>query len=207
VLGATDELDPRRPLWQQAELGFDPVLAAPPNTTDWITAIGSAFAAVGTVGAVIVALWQTRRRDKYKVHVVCNWGITGDSAIGNLLSLQATNTGERLVKLTMAYLLTDGGSQVVAKFFQPSLTKMNIITSIEQSPLPESLVDGESVTVYWQLSILETIKVEQGFDHYVAAFFTDPLGTMYAAPYPRVKVKRKGWPWRRRTEYVPASVS
>jgi len=41
-------------------------------TSDWITAFGSAFAAIGTVGAVIVALWQTRRRDKYKVHVVCN---------------------------------------------------------------------------------------------------------------------------------------
>jgi len=78
------------------------------------------------------------------------------------------------------------------------------MTGIQESPLPASLVDGESVTMYWQLSTLESIKQEQGFSHYVAAYFTDPLGTMYAAPYPGVKIKRKGWPWRRRTEYVPA---
>ena len=130
-------------------------MASAPNTADWITAIGSAFAAIGTVGAVIVALWQTRRRDKYKVHVVCNWGLTGDDEIGNLLSLQATNTGERLVKLTMAYLLTNDHRTVVASFFF-SQTPQSFMTGIQESPLPASLVDGESVTMYWQLSTLDS---------------------------------------------------
>ena len=111
------------------------------------------------------------------------------------MSLQATNTGERLVKLTMAYLLTDDGRSVVAKFFVLPTLGMNVITSMERSPLPESLVDGESVTVHWQLSTLDEIKTREGFNNYLCAYFTDPLGNMYSAPYPGVKVKRKGWPW------------
>ena len=48
------------------------------STTDWITAIASAFAAVGTVGAVIVALWgprwrQERKRPKLTLGVECDW--------------------------------------------------------------------------------------------------------------------------------------
>jgi hypothetical protein len=171
------------------------------TTADWITAIGSAFAAVGTVAAVIVALWQTKRRDGYKVHVTCKIGYTGDAEIGELLTLEATNTGERLVKLTMAYLLNDENKTIVATFFQPEIPGISLLRSIEQGPLPASLVDGESVAVRWQLSTLESIKAKEGFAHYLCAYFTDPLGNMYSAPCPGVKIRRKGWLWRKR-EYV-----
>lgn len=176
------------------------------TTADWITAIGSAFAAVGTVGAVIIALWQTRRRTRYDVHVTCEEGLTGDAEIGNLITLQATNIGERLVKLTMASLLVDDGRQIVAKFFIPSMSNISLPASIEQSGLPVSLLAGESVSARWQQSTLEHLKQKEGFDRYLCAYFKDPLGNMYAAPYPGIKAKRKGWPWRRRTEYVAADV-
>jgi hypothetical protein len=32
-------------------------LSAGPTVTDWIVAVSGVFAAVGTVGAVVVALW------------------------------------------------------------------------------------------------------------------------------------------------------
>lgn len=41
-------------------------------TTEWLTAIGTMFAAVGTVSAVAVALWQTSRstrRDRRSVQM------------------------------------------------------------------------------------------------------------------------------------------
>ena len=34
------------------------------TTAEWITAVATVFAAVGTVGAVIVALWQTTAHGK-----------------------------------------------------------------------------------------------------------------------------------------------
>jgi hypothetical protein len=177
------------------------VVFAETTTADWITAIGSAFAAVGTVGAVIVALWQTKRRDGYKVHVTCRIGYTGDAEIGNLVTLEATNTGERLVKLTMAYLLNNENKTIVAKFFRQDMQGLTLARSIEQGPLPASLVDGENIAVSWRHKTLTQIKEKEGFDHYVCAYFTDPLGNMYSAPYPGVKLKRRGWLWRRR-EYV-----
>jgi hypothetical protein len=167
-------------------------------TTEALTAWGTIGAAVGTVGAVIIALYQTTRRDRYKVHVKCMIGATRDE---QLVSLQATNTGERLVKLTMAYLATDDGSQVYAPFYTPP-SPSGWIANFPTDPLPVSLVDGESVNVRWKLSALEAAKAERGFSDYLYAFFTDPLGNIYSAPYPGVKVKRKGLLWRRR-EYVP----
>jgi hypothetical protein len=47
------------------------------NTTNWITAIGSAFAAVGTVGAVAFALWQVRRQDRRKLKLRVYGGCPG----------------------------------------------------------------------------------------------------------------------------------
>lgn len=177
------------------------MLAAAPNTADWITAFGSAFAAIGTVGAVIVALWQTKRRERFSLHVTCKPGVTGDAQIGDIVTLTATNTGERLVKLEMAYLLSDDHRTIVAKFFT-IMPGTSLIQSIEQSGLPVSLVAGEPVSVRWQLSTLEGLKQKEGFDHYHCAYFTDPLGNMYEAAYPGMKGKRKGWPWRRKTEYI-----
>jgi hypothetical protein len=41
--------------------------------------------------------------------------LTGEQDIGTLVSLRATNTGERPVRLTVAYLHTNDGRQVVAE--------------------------------------------------------------------------------------------
>ncbi|MHB1539395.1 MAG: hypothetical protein ACYCUM_14440 [Solirubrobacteraceae bacterium] len=179
---------------------------APENTTDWITAIGSAFAAVGTVGAVVVALWQTRRRDAYKVRVTCERVITGDEEIGDLVALKAVNVGERMVKLTMAYLRADDGKTVIAPFFNPEAPHGAWRASFQSEVLPETLVDGDEVAVCWKRKTLGATLEKNGLKHYLCAYFTDPLGNTYEAPYPGVKVKRTGWPWRRRTEYIPPSV-
>jgi hypothetical protein len=87
-------------------------MAPGPTTTDWITAIAAVFAAVGTVGAVVVALWQTRRQGRRKLVVRCSQAVIGDIENINVLTLRGTNDGPRPVKLTMAYVMTDDGRQV-----------------------------------------------------------------------------------------------
>lgn len=44
-------------------------LSNTPNITDWITALASVGAMIGTVGAVIFGLWQVRRQDKTRTRV------------------------------------------------------------------------------------------------------------------------------------------
>lgn len=41
------------------------------TTTDWISAVTTVFAAFGTIGAVVVALWQILRQGRRKVVVQC----------------------------------------------------------------------------------------------------------------------------------------
>lgn len=55
-------------------------VANDPNVTDWITAAAAVFAAVGTVGAAVVALSQIARTQKRKLAAECRSAIVLDGA-------------------------------------------------------------------------------------------------------------------------------
>jgi len=141
--------------------------------------MASVFAAVGTVGAVIVALWQISRQSKRSLVVKCSFAVTGDAQNTRVVALRGTNDGERPIKLSMAYLMTDDGQQVVGRFTPLS------------DQLPKALLDGESVDVFWSQADLQEIAQNEGVK-YLYAFFMDALGQVYEAPYPGVVVRRKG---------------
>jgi len=173
------------------------------TTTDWITAVSTIFAAVGTVGAVVIALWQTMRRYRYDVRVTCARGITGDPNIGDLVTLSAVNVGDRVVKLTMAYLHIDTGGRAVPPFFIPGLgLQISVAASMENCDLPKTLTPGDSVQVQWRQPILDALREREGFTHYLYGLFTDQLGNVYSAPFPGMKAKRGGMLWRQK-RYVP----
>lgn len=69
-----------------------------PSTTDWISAIATVFAAIGTVGAVAVALWQILRQGRRNVIVRCSQAVIGDVETIHALSVRATNDGPRPVR-------------------------------------------------------------------------------------------------------------
>jgi hypothetical protein len=172
------------------------------STTDWIGSVGSAFAAVGTVGAVIIALWQTRRRESYDVRVTCTSIAGADKNVGTVIGLHAVNAGERMVRLTMAYLMTDANKRVVAKFWghDDSLSWAANVAQTFSKPLGA----GEDLTVYWQLTTLESLKAQSSLTSYVRVYFTDVLGNEYSAPYPGVLLKRSGL-LRRKSRYIESS--
>lgn len=150
-----------------------------PTITDWIIAAASVFAAVGTVGAVVVALWQVTRQSKRSLSVKCSAAVTGDPQFSRVIALSGTNDGPRPIKLDMAYLRADDGQQIFGRFTPFS------------DQLPTVLVDGESVTVFWSQDALREIAEKEGVK-YLYVYFTDALGQVYDAPYPGVVTKRKG---------------
>jgi hypothetical protein len=150
-----------------------------PNVTDWITALASVFAAVGTVGAVIVALWQVNRQSRRSLVVRCSSAVTGDPQFSRVISLGGTNDGSRPVKLNMAYLRAVDGRQVFARFTPFS------------DELPKVLEDGESVQISWSQPTLSELAEKEGVQ-YLYAYFTDTLGQVFGAPYPGVTEARVG---------------
>lgn len=166
------------------------MLAAAPNTADWITAFGSAFAAVGTVSAVIFALWQVRRQDARRMRLRCHttFRITDDGDLVSTVALRGTNTGRRAIRVVgTEFLFVDGKT-----FPWPKDAG---------DDFPITLKQGESVELEWDEERLrDCTKAAQSA--IVSCSFTDGLGNSYAATYPGLTVKRKGWPWRRRKEYI-----
>ncbi len=161
------------------------------SAAQWVEAIATVFAAVGTIGAVWVALWQVGRQHRRRLEVTCRWAFIGGSARGQMLALHATNSGFRPVKIVMAHLMTDDGHQVFARFDPHS------------SSLPSVVQDGESVEIYWAESDLDQIKNNEQFDRYEYAFFVDAQGDTYEAAYPGMRRRRIG----RQRNYVPIGES
>lgn len=165
-------------------------MSADPSITDWITAIATVFAAVGTVGAVAVALWQIQRQGRRSLVVKCSLAVIADAQNIHTIALRGTNNGARPIKLTMAYLMSQDGRQIVSPFLPHG------------DRLPKVLLDGESVDVFWDQSNLQQVKESEGVD-FLYAFFMDVLGNVYKAPFPGVAVKRRGL-WRRSVFELPA---
>jgi hypothetical protein len=178
-------------------------LSNSPNAADWITAGATVFAAVGTVGAVIVALGQSRAATRRSVDVTCRVAVMApsDTETVEVISLRATNDGLRPIKLDQAYLETDDGHQVFCHFYQP-----NEYQTFTDSTFPRVLDDGESMQVYWQRDRINKVANIEGITRYRAAYFTDPQGNTYKAAFPGAKQRRRwtlkgGFP-RRRVIYV-----
>jgi hypothetical protein len=165
-----------------------------PDITDWILAGAGLFTAIGTVGTVVVALRQIRRQEQRRLHVECRMAVASLSATRsvNLITLRATNTGPRPVKLTQAYVQTDDSR----KIYSPP-------TDIGDK-LPILLLDGESAEISWEQARLDQARVDEGFSNYLFAFFTDTMDNIFSAPYPGMKQVRQGPPWRRRTDWIPS---
>ncbi len=163
-----------------------------PTITDWITASASVFAAIGTVGAVVVALRQVTGQNKRSLIVKCSSAVIADAQDIRALALRGTNDGSRPIKLTMAYLMSQDGRQIISPFLPHA------------DRLPKVLLDGESVDVFWDRANLDQIAGSEGVV-FLYAFFMDVLGNVYKAPYPGVVAKRKGVR-RRKVFEVPGSM-
>lgn len=166
-----------------------------PNTAEWIMAVSGVFAAVGTVGAVIVALAQSRGQTRRSVTVDGSMAVT-DLGLGpvHMYVIRATNTGWRPVKIVSAALLSNDGRTVVS----PPIGGIG-------EALPKVLADGESVEYFFDADKLERAKAENGFTAYRAAFFRDTLGNVYATAFPGATAVRRweraGLRFRRDTRY------
>ena len=157
-------------------------------TTDWIIAVSGIFAALGTVGAVIVALWQVLAQGRPRVYVECRGAVAPGM---NLVSLRATNASPRPVKLLQAYLVSSDGRQIFS------------VPIAGADALPAHLTEGESVEILWNHDALVEAKTKEGFGGYAYAYFADAVGREFSAPYLGMRRVRRGPPWRRRTRWVP----
>lgn len=168
------------------------VQSSGPSTTDWIIAVSGVFAAIGTVGAVTVALWQVLKQNKPSLHVR-----TAErySQAGKLVLLSATNIGPRPVRLTTARLKLTGFAVPVVAVALPDSTDLPVVLS-----------EGETAEIWWDAAQLEPVATEKD-TRYACAYFVDALGRMYEAPYPGMKRQRVGPPHRRRTVWVPQTSS
>jgi hypothetical protein len=160
-------------------------------TTDWITAIGSTFAAIGTVGAVMFALWQVRRQDTRRMRVQCvkSFRLTDNDPVVSTVALYATNIGRRTIRIVGVLLRFD--DRTTFPWPQDAGDDFPILVD-----------EGVTVTAEWDEDRLRVATKSAKAAAILSGSFLDGLGNTYSAPFPGVKVKRKGWPWRLRTEYV-----
>lgn len=159
------------------------------NTTDWITAIGSAFAAVGTVGAVIVALWQVFRQDKHQMRVRCYRTISFDSpASTSVMGMTATNVGRGSIRVLSAELKLENGEEW-------------LLPAHAGDELPAVVERGAELTIEWDLEAQQAYS-QDTIDVILAYGFRDSFGNAYWALHPDVNVTRRGW--RRTKIYVRA---
>lgn len=162
------------------------------NTTNWITAIGSAFAAVGTVGAVAFALWQVRRQDRRKLKLRVYesfemYGPPGAQQARIIVVPRGTSEARRSIRIESHFFLTDTG----ARFPFPTN---------KGTMFPHTIAEDETVEAAWTKENMDLLIRSAKLSALVACGFTDTLGNSYVTPY-HSKAVRKGW--RRRKMYRP----
>jgi hypothetical protein len=155
---------------------------SPPSTTDWITAIGSAFAAVGTVGAVIVALWQSR--EKINLKLDCFYREVPNK---EALVLVGGNTRRTPVNIVLA------GLESASEFYDATYDNT-------EGDLPTILGHKETVRVEWTPEELRDLEAKRGEPLWSASFLSEVDGA-FNVKLPGGKHKY-GWLGRRGV-YVP----
>jgi hypothetical protein len=160
------------------------------TTTDWITAIGSSFAAVGTVGAVIVALWQARAQERYGLQVstrsLASIDLKGGGDHQVLIELIGVNHGRRPITINDAELGFDVGP---VRFS---------VGRADDNEFPITLRPGDRAVASWDKEKAERLRAEQGGEPFTHATFVDSFGNDYSAPVPGVTVSRRNWRLQRR---------
>jgi len=145
------------------------------TTTDWITAISAAFAAVGTVGAVIIALWQTVGQSRSDIKARCFYRPTD-----GIFFLTADNPRQVPVNLLAAGLAVRG--------------KVHTVGPRNFGLLPVKLGHKDSVTVTWSAEELREVEAEDGPIHY--ATFMSELDGAFRTAMPGGK--KRHWSVRKR---------
>lgn len=159
------------------------------TTTDWIIAIGTIVAAVGTVGAVSVALWQAFRQNRAKLRLQAVLRIDES---GQHLRLVGTNRGPQPVKLNQARLT-----------FTVSGVPTGEMKPMAGDELPDLFGVGDTATAEWDFAGIDRVRKECNGDPFTHLAFVDALGREHRTPFPGMGLK---WQWRRfRREYVPVS--
>jgi hypothetical protein len=161
------------------------------TTAEWITAFGTGFAAVGTVGAVIVALWQTRRQERYGLAVEGKTLIKRDMHRPNKwdtrIEFVATNTGRRAITIAEARLEFKSADGIMVGVMRTDNEAERV-----------TLGPGEQVVVAWDGDEIEATRKEMNGEPFMHCDFIDSLNNIYSAPYPGRRVSRKNWRLQRR---------
>lgn len=157
--------------------------------TDWITAISGVFAAIGTVGAVCVALWQTVGQERFGLQLSSDSFLKIDPEKGSrtvLLQLTGVNSGRRPIKINEARLGLCVAPEII--FY---------VTPADGTDLPVILAPGDEVVAAWDKEVCDRVQEEPGgtLTHFE---FIDSLGNEYAAPIPGVKATRRNWRLQKR---------
>lgn len=157
-------------------------------TTDWITAVGTVFAAVGTVGAVCVALWQTVGQERFGLQLTSNSVLTIDPEGDHTVVLQMTgvNLGRRPIRINEAKFGLVVAPEVII-----------YMSPVAGTDLPTTLDPGDEVVAAWDKAACERIQEEQGgtLTHFE---FIDSLGKKYVVPIPGMRATRKNWRLQKR---------
>jgi hypothetical protein len=156
------------------------------SDAEWITAAGTCAAAVATFCAVLVALWQTRRKQKVDISVTFSWVakvVHGEWV--RTVELKAMNDGDPPVLIQDALI----------EFHRPS---MHARIRAENGEFPLTLFSHDTFIAVWNYDKVEQIRKESHGEPYTHASFIDALGRTYSAPYPGVKLSRKNWRLKKR---------
>jgi hypothetical protein len=164
-----------------------------PNVTDWIIAVAAVFAAVGTVGAVIVALWQSARRDRRSLKIdIVGMGIAGDPT--PYTRVKVLNDGYRPVRVdfppTLVAPAAEGHTVAVSEGRVEEMSDR----------LPRQLEEGEMASFVWNANEVRELARARGWEKFLHVQISDAHGNQFTTPFPGVKFLPKR-PWRREARY------
>ena len=132
------------------------------------------------MGAVCIALWQTKRQERFGLQLSSESVATIDPKGENTVLLQLTgvNLGRRPIKINQALFgLTVAPEAVI------------YMKRADGSDLPVTLAPGDTVFAAWDQQACNRAEEQQGgtFTHFE---LIDSLGNKYAAPIPGMKATR-----------------
>ena len=146
---------------------------------DYVALIVARLAAVGTVGAVVVALWQVRGQPKCDLNVSARIAVIG-ALPGRAVSVSVTNDGYRPIKINgPPEFMLDDGYKIVA-----------MPLAVGERP-PLMLLDGESATFLFDQESLDLGTAGKGCT-YTYVHVWDAAGNVWWTPFPGYREPSKG---------------
>lgn len=158
-------------------------------TTDWLTAIAACFAAIGTVSAVAVALWQSSqaaRRDRRRVQM---------RVAGVLSSDPPPRVMVKITSESFRPMRFDFPPYLVA--LRPDGTRIALgVQPLEDqsTQLPRTIGDGETLVFVWNAYDIRDESIRNGTLQPLFAHALDALDNHFECPYLGVnKVRKQRW--------------